>query len=202
MILFLIACSAAFFLGAVPNAYIIGTWLKGVDLRKEGSGNVGATNAFRVLGKRIGMLILILDMLKGFVPAMFFVSLFSVPNIGLHQIDMAFLVGLAAVLGHIFTPFLNFKGGKGIATSIGVFLAVVPLAMLIMLGIIIPVIVLTRIVSIGSLTGAFLMPPLIKIFHPDASLLFYLTILLSLLIVYRHRDNIKRLLKGAEKKFF
>ena len=197
-----IAAIIAYCIGSIPTGYVVARWIKGIDIRQFGSGNTGATNVFRVLGKPYGILVLICDALKGFIPAALFVPLFNVSYGSLTHADLALLIGIAAIVGHVFSIFMRFRGGKGVATSTGVFLAIAPLPVLIACAILIPVIILTRMVSVGSLSGAVLLPILIRIFQPESTLVFFMSIGLGLLIIYRHRDNIKRLLKGQEKKFF
>ncbi|MCD6386445.1 glycerol-3-phosphate 1-O-acyltransferase PlsY [Candidatus Sumerlaeota bacterium] len=202
MLTFIIALGVAYLVGSIPFGYLLGKWLKGVDLRRVGSGNPGASNAFRVLGKEFGVAVFILDALKGFVPARFFIELFSVHIEQLHHTDIALLIGLGAIAGHIFSLFLNFRGGKGVATSIGVYLAIAPLPLIIALAVTLPIIIVSRFVSLGSLCGAVLLPILIKLLQPEAHLLFGVSAILGLVVIYRHRDNIKRLLQGKESRLF
>lgn len=202
MLTFIIALGSAYLVGSIPFGYLLGKWLKGVDLRTVGSGNPGASNAFRVLGKEFGAAVLVLDVLKGFIPARFFGGLFTVHIGQLHHTDVALVIGLGAIAGHIFSVFLNFRGGKGVATSIGVYLAIAPLPLLITLLVALPLVLLTRFVSLGSLCGAILLPVLIKILQPEARLLFIATAFLGVLVIYRHRENIRRLLQGKESRLF
>ena len=186
----------SFFLGAIPTAYLVTKRVKGIDIRQHGSGNVGATNAFRVLGKKYGALVLFLDFLKGFVPVFLGQALFSP---GLPTPLIALIAGVMAILGHIFTPFLGFKGGKGIATGAGVVCMAYPLLFLIALIIWGGTFLLTRTVSLSSLVALASLVPLSYWFVRDGqtSLLF---LLLFFLIAWTHRSNIGRILSGKELK--
>lgn len=201
-----IACLAAGFasyaIGATPFGYLAGK-LRGVDIRQHGSGNIGATNVFRVLGKRIGIPVFILDMLKGWIPVM--VTRWVLDSQGIPFEWPCIAAAVAAVLGHNFTFWLKFKGGKGIATSAGVLLALLPLPLLAALTAWIVLFYATRYVAVGSI-GASLMVP-------AASLALYLwrgdpalprvgfAVVLGALAVWRHRANIRRLLNGTENRF-
>lgn len=198
----------AFAMGSIPTALILGR-LKGIDIRQYGSGNVGATNAFRVLGKQFGITCLVFDILKGFLPVRVLlpVEIFA-PAI--HASTMwpvhswAWLIGLAAIAGHMFSPFLKFKGGKGVATSLGVLLGIAPLPVLIIFVLGIVIIWLSGYVSLASITGSALLPVLIVLFNirdvPWLSVL--LTMLLGMMIIWKHRANIGRLRAGNEKRWF
>lgn len=185
---------AAFFCGAIPTAFIIAKKAKGIDIRQHGSSNVGATNAFRVLGKKMGALVFALDLLKGYLPAKL-LSLYFFNN----RPELALWIGLGAVLGHVFTPFLSFKGGKGIATGAGALLAAYPLIFLWALLAWVLVFAVTKIVSISSLAAILSLVLWGKHYQvPDASMAFF--VLAAVFLVWTHRSNIQRLLKGEEKK--
>jgi len=189
----------AYFVGSIPTSYLFGITLKRIDLRKYGSGNVGATNALRVLGTGIGITTLIIDISKGFFVV--FLSRLLIPEIS----DlMLILIGMAAILGHIFTIFLKFKGGKGVATSAGVFIALAPLATLITFIIFFIVVWLSKYVSLGSLLGAvslFTIELIININNSfqDYQILIFVGII-GLFIFIKHIANIKRIIKGNENK--
>jgi glycerol-3-phosphate acyltransferase PlsY len=183
--------AAAFLIGSIPTAYLVGR-TRGLDIRTVGSGNVGATNVFRVLGPALGFLTLAIDMLKGWLP----VAMVR----GAADPWTPVLAGLAAVLGHTFTPFLKFKGGKGVATSAGVFLALLPVPGLLALGVFLAVFLVWRRVSVGSLCACVVLP--------GSALFLYgltpatgLAAAVALLVVIRHAANIKRLVKGEEPSF-
>ncbi len=194
----------AYFLGSLPTGYLAGR-ARGIDIRKEGSGNIGATNALRVLGPTLGILVLLIDLAKGVAAcyaAIWIPHLWggSGSELGANRELILMLVGgLGAVLGHSFTCWLGFKGGKGVATTGGVFLAVALKPALICLAIFVILVALTRYVSLASITAAICLPVMVYYFHRDI-FLTALTLLVALLVVYRHRANIQRLLKGTELK--
>lgn len=194
----------AYFLGSLPTGYLVGR-ARGIDIRKEGSGNIGATNALRVLGPALGILVLLIDLAKGVAAC--YVAIW-IPRLlggsgsepGVDRMLILMLVGgLGAVLGHSFTCWLGFKGGKGVATATGVFLAVALKPTLVCAVIFILLVALTRYVSLASITAATCLPGLVYYFHRDI-FLTALTLLAALLVIYRHRSNIQRLLKGTELK--
>lgn len=190
---YLVAFLGSYILGSLPFGYIVGR-IKGYNLREEGSGNIGATNVMRVVGKKEGILVFILDLLKGFIPVIYF-SLVS-PVIGIVAV-------LGAVLGHITTPFLGFRGGKGIATGFGGVLALMPVPALCSFGIWGVLILITRRVSIGSLGGALSLPFLYFFLTDSVSIpVLILAILLPVGIFITHRSNIKRLIRGEESSLF
>ena len=179
----------AYLLGAVPFGLLVAKLFCGVDPREAGSGNTGATNVARLCGAKYGVLALVLDVLKGYLPATLAVS----GNLGATGIS---LVALAAILGHVFSPFLGFKGGKGVATTIGAFLALMPLGALLAVAACVLVIALTGYVSLGSLTLALCLP----VFALLTGRLAYLPLaaVVMLLLFWRHRENIRRLARGEE----
>lgn len=184
---------AAYILGAVPSSYIAGR-LRGVDLRKEGSGNLGATNAFRVLGAKYALPVVIGDILKGWVPAALFASADTSTAPG-----WALAYGAAAVLGHTFSPFVGFRGGKGVATGAGVLLALAPLGLLTGVLVFAVVVAATRIVSVGSMAAAVTVPVVIYATGGPAAV-FWLACGLAVFIFITHRQNIRRLLRGQEHR--
>lgn len=188
-IVFIAVC---FLAGSFPTAYLVGR-AHGVDIRKAGSGNIGATNVFRVLGRGAGVLTMTVDVLKGLVPVLLLEKWSGVawaPAAG----------AVAAILGHSFSPFMKFKGGKGVATSAGAFLALLPVATLSAIVVFLLLFIWTRIVSIGSLGGAAVLPTAAFLINGKSPAAF-LAAAVSFLIVVRHVPNIKRLLKGEEKGF-
>lgn len=193
----------AFLLGSLPTAFVMGK-LKGIDIRTVGSGNVGATNAFRVLGKAAGIACLLIDAFKGWLPAMIFSTSAWRPEAMSRPVWMI-VVGLAAIAGHSFSPWIGFKGGKGVATSLGVFLAVAPVPMLICLAVGIAIIAGTGYVSLASITGAALLPILMIVLPGRDGRAWPAIILAAALgafVIWRHRANIKRLLAGTENRIF
>jgi len=194
MILLFCLILITFFFGAIPWGYIIGK-SRGIDIRKVGSGNIGATNVMRVLGKKEALITLLLDILKGFAP----VLMIKILNPYGESIIFSGAVGISAILGHCFTPFLKFKGGKGVATSIGVLLAYMPLAGLITVVIWIITVVMSRISSLGAIVSFALLPLNVNILcYPKELLIF--AWLFTIIIYSRHISNIKRLIKGIEPK--
>lgn len=187
--------AAAYLLGAVPFAYLAGRLLKGLDIRQHGSGNVGATNVFRVLGKGPGAAVLALDMAKGWLAAAWLPSLAPLPTAAWPA-----LLGLAAVLGHSYTCFLGFRGGKGVATSAGVLLGLAPWATLGALLVFALVLGLSRMVSAGSLAAALALPPLAWRQHGLEAPVFWLSLGLAALVWVKHIPNIRRILAGTENR--
>jgi glycerol-3-phosphate acyltransferase PlsY len=203
MLSIILIIAGAYLLGSIPTSVWMGRALKGIDLREHGSGNAGATNAFRVLGKPIGIVVLILDMLKGFLA----VNLIHLQ----HEIDSgteALMVlkiglGLIAVLGHIFPVFAGFRGGKGVATIAGVALALHPFAALAAMGIYLLVFLLTRISALGSLIAVFSYPVWIfLVFRSEFMAMRIFSMAVVVLILITHRSNILRLIHGEEKSLF
>ena len=201
MIIFILTLAAASYLiGSIPTAYIAGYLAKRIDIRKHGSGNVGASNVFRVIGKKWGTGVLIFDMLKGFIPAFFFPRLF--PE---NHILLGLCFGIAAIIGHNWTIFLRFKGGKGVATSAGVFLAIVPKAVLCAAIIWIAAVAMTNYIAVASMAAGLSLVIFIALLYrviPEYNILLMISFLMACLIVYMHRSNIDRLRKGTEHKVF
>jgi len=182
----------AYLLGSIPTGYILGKFA-GVDVRQVGSGNVGATNVARAVGKWPGALTLLADAVKGMLPVAIGLSLTLAP---------AALAALAAAafLGHLYPIFLNFRGGKGVATALGALLVIAPLASLLLVAIFAAVVFPTRLVSLSSIVAAALAPFALWLFlQPRAIVL--LGAFLAAMIVWRHRGNIQRLLAGTEPRF-
>lgn len=185
---------ASYLLGAIPTSYLVGRWVRGIDLRREGSGNLGATNAFRVMGWKLALPVLIFDLLKGWIPAYYFPSQAGVGE------DWALAFGAAAIVGHVFSIYMRFRGGKGVATSAGVFLAVAPVAALAGLLVWGALVAGTRIVSLASIVAALVVPLVVWAVQGRGAVL-WLAIGLAAFVVYAHRANIRRLLAGTEHRF-
>jgi len=184
---------AAYLLGSIPTGLLLARFVGGVDIRTAGSGNIGATNVYRTLGRTVGVMTLAGDCLKGLVPVL------VAARLGCSEPWLA-AIGLAAFLGHVFTIFLKFKGGKGVATALGVFLGMAPLAVLIVLGIFIIVVWATRYISLGSVLAAATMP--IAVWLTGAPpLRCAMTAVIALIVIAKHHENIRRLLAGTENKF-
>ena len=184
----------AYLLGSIPTGLLLSRALAGKDPRQQGSGNIGATNVMRTMGKALGVITLLGDVLKGIIPVV----------IALWLEKEEFWVagtGLAAFLGHCFPVYLRFKGGKGVATALGVFLPLAPIAVVLDIFFFAGVVATSRMVSMGSLLAAAAMPILIWLLgYPLPSVI--LGICVALLIIYRHRENIKRLLTGGENRLW
>ncbi|MBI5655857.1 MAG: glycerol-3-phosphate acyltransferase [Geobacter sp.] len=189
----LILIIAAYLLGSVPTGLVLARVVGGVDIRTTGSGNIGATNVSRTLGWKVGVLTLVGDCLKGVVPVLLAYRL------GFTEGWLA-LTGLAAFTGHIYTVFLRFKGGKGVATALGVFLAMSPLSVLAALAVFGLVFWKWRYVSLASISAAAAMPLLVALID-RRGLIFLMSGVIALLVIWRHRENIQRLRLGTESKF-
>ncbi|MBN2831329.1 MAG: glycerol-3-phosphate 1-O-acyltransferase PlsY [Candidatus Omnitrophica bacterium] len=204
LILFVIAIS--YLVGSIPTAYIFVRVLKGLDIRKFGSGNVGATNALRLLGRGWGITILLLDIIKGFLPVVVLGSILAPRTSLLQEQNLFIIIGLSAICGHNWTVFLNFKGGKGVATTLGVLLGLafkIP-GLNLVLGLTILVWFISffavRIISLSSILAAASFPIFTIIFR-QSLLIALIGVLLSVSIILRHKSNLKRLIRGEEPKF-
>jgi len=186
---------AAYLLGAIPTSYLVVRLVKGQDLRRLGSGNLGATNLYRTLGWKYAVPVGLFDLLKGAVPVVVFG-----PRAGGGEL-VPLLLGVTAMLGHVFSIFLGFRGGKGVATGAGIVLGLAPLAFLAALGVWALVVALSGYVSLGSIVAALLLPPAVYWLAPERRPLLWLFGMLAALIVVFHRTNIKRLLAGTEHRF-
>ncbi|NJD36897.1 MAG: glycerol-3-phosphate acyltransferase [Geobacter sp.] len=182
----------AYLLGSIPTGLLLGK-LYGIDVRKEGSGNIGATNLYRTMGRKVGIITLIGDCLKGLLPVLLAWQL------GMGEPLQAW-IGLAAFCGHVFSIFLLFKGGKGVATALGVYLALAPLAVLAAVGVFILLVAIWRYISLGSIAAAAAMP-LIIWFSPHSQELLIATAVISAIVIIKHHANISRLVAGTESKF-
>lgn len=184
----------AYLTGAFPTSYLVAR-TRGVDLRKHGSGNLGATNAFRVLGWRIALPVMFVDVLKGWLPTFFF-PLWD----GVNGFDWALAYGAGAILGHVFSPYVRFKGGKGVATGAGVFLALSWQAVLAGLMVWAGIVYATRIVSLASIAAA-LVVPIVVYATQGAGPVFGLSLAMVAFILFSHRANVRRLVRGEEHRF-
>lgn len=192
MTLALILILAAYFVGSIPTGLLLAK-AHGVDIRAAGSGNIGATNVYRTLGRSVGVLTLVGDCLKGLLPVLL------ARHLGFADQWVA-AVGVAAFVGHVYTVFLGFKGGKGVATALGVFLAISPLAVLCALAIFVTVVWKWRYISLGSITAAALMPLFVVLLSRNVAYAV-VTCIVAVLVVVKHRENIARLRAGTENKF-
>ena len=190
---------AAYLIGSIPTGLWMGRLLKGVDVRRFGSGNVGATNVYRVVGKLPGLMVLLVDAAKGWVPVVLLAGPACGGGEGLGPESLKILLGMAAVAGHIWNPFLQFRGGRGVATGLGVLFALDPRVGACSLGVWLTTLVLTRYVSVASITAAFCAPFLI-LFLGHSTLWVLGGVAVSLAIIARHRPNLLRLLQGEEHR--
>jgi glycerol-3-phosphate acyltransferase PlsY len=194
----LLALALAYLSGSVPFAAIAGK-LRGVDLRKQGSGNLGATNVFRVLGWKIGLLVFLADALKGALPV-----LLLPPRIvsSRDPVVWAIACGIAAIVGHVRPIFLGLrKGGKGVATAAGVFFALAPIPMAVAFAVFVGVVFATGYVSLGSMISAIVLPGLLLVTLGIRSPLFLVSTVIALFVFWTHRSNITRLRRGEEHRF-
>jgi glycerol-3-phosphate acyltransferase PlsY len=199
---YILVAVVAYLLGSIPTGFLVAK-ARGIDIRTVGSGNIGATNVFRTLGKPAGIFVLFIDALKGWVAVVGVAGLVTArfSNVASPQeIEWLRICGLAAILGHNYPCWLHFKGGKGIATSAGVLIALVPVPFLIILGVWIIVVALTRYVSLASICAAVALPFAGWLMRETPTMLL-LTSAMSALAIYKHKANIKRLLDGTENRF-
>jgi glycerol-3-phosphate acyltransferase PlsY len=200
MTLWIITLTAAYLLGSIPFGYLLVRFVQQEDVRDTGSGNIGATNVARAGGTTLGLFTLLLDALKGFVAA--FLAMQFAPNTANGPSTLAIAAAVAAVVGHIFPVWLRFRGGKGIATALGVFIALVPMVAFSSVGVFALIVAITRLVSLGSILAAVSIPflAILLVPHRSPALLVGLSFI-SLLSIVKHHANIVRLLKGTETRF-
>jgi glycerol-3-phosphate acyltransferase PlsY len=183
-----------YLLGSVPTGFLLAKFFSKVDPRKMGSKNIGATNIFRTAGKTLGILTLVGDVLKGMIPIGIAIQL-NVSDLWLAG------VGLSTFLGHVFPIFLGFRGGKGVATALGVYVVISPIAVLMEFLLFAGLVWKWRYISLGSICCATTIPILIAFFRSDSQAYFILSVIIAALILYRHQENIVRLLQGTENKW-
>lgn len=186
----------SYLLGATPTSYWVGKAFHGMDLRDYGSGNLGATNTFRVLGWKSALPVMVVDVAKGFAPVFFFPGLAG----GAFAWTLAF--GAAAVVGHMFSLWVGFRGGKGVATSAGVFLGLAPWAVLCALVVWLVALFGSRMVSLASIAAAATLPLFVLLLpHRGGTASVIFTVALALVVIWAHRSNVRRILKGEEDRF-
>ncbi|MBM3161830.1 MAG: glycerol-3-phosphate acyltransferase [Chlorobi bacterium] len=228
MLTLLAILSVSYIIGSIPTSIMAGKMLRGIDIRKFGSGNAGGTNAFRVLGWKTGLAVTLIDIIKGVVSAVSVVAFFRHHPIdvfpGMNEVALRLLAGMSAVIGHVFTVFAGFKGGKGVSTAAGMLIGIAPVSMLMVIGVFLLTVYLSRYVSVASMLAAVAFPLIIAIrkyifelgggldyyiklfgapvfFHDSLDyhlLIFGLVVALG--ILYTHRANIRRLLSGTENR--
>lgn len=213
MFLLAIIVIISYLVGSIPTSIIISKAARGIDIREHGSGNAGGTNVMRVLGWKYGLLVIILDALKGAVAVVIVARLFygPLPFENISPFDdftlVQIIAGLSAVIGHIWTIFAGFKGGKGIATALGMLLMLITVEMLIAIGVFIIVVTISRYVSLGSLIAAISIPISLvlreNVFHENIigyHTILPFVILITLLVIFTHRKNVVRLINGTENR--
>ena len=196
MLNYIIIIIIAYLLGNISTSYIVAKQLSGVDIRTQGSGNAGSTNVLRTLGKKAGALTFIGDVLKGLIAVLIAKMIANFVN--LDETTCAYLAVVAVVLGHNYPVFLGFKGGKGVATSLGSMLGMNPVVALLCLGFFIIIVAITKYVSLGSILGIGLSPIIMIITHNYKGIL--VTLFLTLSEIITHRGNIKRVINGCDEK--
>ncbi|MDQ2671047.1 MAG: glycerol-3-phosphate 1-O-acyltransferase PlsY [Gemmatimonadota bacterium] len=186
---------ASYFLGAIPTSYLVARGIAGIDLREHGSRNLGATNLYRCLGWRYALPVGLFDIAKGAVPVVLIAPFAS------RTTAFAVACGITAVIGHVFSVFVKFKGGKGVATAAGVVLGLTPVALGIAFVVWAGLVWLTGYVSVGSIAGALVLPVAVFILRPADRALAWVYLGIALFVVWAHRANIRRLLAGTENRF-
>jgi len=188
--------AASYLAGAIPTSYLAGRLFRGIDLREHGSRNLGATNLYRTLGWRYAIPVGLFDIAKGAIPVLLFA-----PRVSSSQL-FALACGIAAIVGHVFSVFVRFRGGKGVATAAGVMLALTPAALGVSLLVWVVLVYATGYVSLGSIVAAAVFPlAVFLIDHPDRPEILWIDVALAAGIIWLHRGNISRLLKGTEHRF-
>jgi glycerol-3-phosphate acyltransferase PlsY len=225
MLTFLAIVAVSYLIGSIPTSIIAGRMLKGIDIRQFGSGNAGGTNAFRVLGWKVGLAVTLIDIAKGTIAAVPVVGFFKGHPIGvfpdINEVALSLIAGMAAVIGHVFTVFAGFKGGKGVSTAAGMLIGIAPVSMLMVIGIFLLAVSVSRYVSVGSILAAIAFPLIIAIrkyvfdlgagldytvfgkWFVHDSLDYHLLIfggIVAAAILYTHRANIRRLFSGTENR--
>jgi len=191
----------AYLIGSIPTSVWIGKWYLGIDIRERGSKNAGATNAMRVFGWKVGLIVLVVDVFKGWLAVnLIHLTNYYIPETG-DFIEFQLLLGLAAIIGHIFPVYVGFKGGKGVATLFGFMLAINPEPTLLCTGVFVITLLITKYVSLSSMIAAFSFPILvIFVFKTTTPSLVIFSLILSLLLLFTHQKNLERLLRKEEKK--
>jgi acyl phosphate:glycerol-3-phosphate acyltransferase len=196
VIVALLCVLASYLLGAIPTSYLVSRYGAGIDLREHGSGNLGATNLYRVLGWKYAVPVALFDIAKGAVPVLFFAPLASGSQL------FALACGVAAILGHVLSVFVRFKGGKGVATAAGVMLALTPIALGVAAAVWGILVLLTGYVSLGSIAAAAVLPFAVYLLEsPSTPELLWIDTLIAAGVIFLHRRNIQRLIKGTENRF-
>ncbi len=191
----LLATLAAYLLGGIPFGYLLVKWKSGADVRTIGSGNIGATNVHRVAGASVGILTLLLDAAKGYL------AVWIAAQTSAHSPIWMSAAAVAVMLGHIYTPFLHFKGGKGVATFVGAFLFLTPAALAAIVLVFVVTVAATRFISLGSIAGAITFPLAVWLIQRPTTPVLIASLASAALVLYRHWGNLQRLHSGAEPAF-
>ncbi len=198
----IIICIAAYLLGSIPTAVWVGKLFFGIDVRQHGSGNAGATNTLRVLGNKPGFAVLFIDFLKGFLATSLVIFYDGISSQTDAYFQLQMLLGACAVMGHIYPVFAQFKGGKGIATLVGVITAMDYRLAIICFVTFFIIVAITKFISLGSMISGMLSPLYVGLlYHWQQQSFLYFCVVIAVLVVYTHRANIKRLMAGNENKF-
>ena len=191
-----LALLASYLLGAIPTSHLVSRLFAKIDLREHGSGNLGATNLYRVLGWRYAIPVALCDIAKGAIPVLVFA-----PRVADSQL-FALACGVAAILGHVLSVFVGFKGGKGVATAAGVMLGLTPLALAVAAAVWAVLVLLTGYVSLGSIAAAAVLPVAVYLLErPSTAELLWIDVAVAAGVIFLHRRNIQRLIKGTENRF-
>lgn len=197
----ILAIVMAYLIGSIPSAIWVSKWFFGIDVRDYGSKNAGATNTFRVIGKKAGFPVLFFDILKGWASVTFLSLLSHYPTGSNQHINLQLAVGLAAVFGHVYPIYERFKGGKGVATLLGIVLAINFPAAGVSFILFLITYLISQYVSLGAITAAFFFPFItVYVFKATSPTLIYFSVVISFLVIFTHRKNIERLLKREENK--
>lgn len=196
-----LAALLAYLLGSIPSAVWIGKRFHNIDVREHGSGNAGTTNTIRVLGWTTGIPVLLIDIAKGWLASMLPVFFHLAASGSALMTNLQLITGIIAIIGHIFPVFAGFRGGKGVATVFGVFLALQPLLTICVMGVFLAVLFTTGIVSVSSMSAGVSFPVLLLVFFDTPSMLFKIfAIIVGAALLVTHRENIRRIWRGEEKK--
>jgi acyl phosphate:glycerol-3-phosphate acyltransferase len=196
-----ISILVAYLIGSIPTAYIFGRLVKGIDIRTVGSGNIGATNVYRAIGKIPGFMVLFLDIVKGMIPVLLLPKLLPIDSAVIGSGIYMMILGTCVISGHIWTIFLNFKGGKGVATTAGVLIVVAPKVVGVAFILWLTAFIISRYVSVASIVAAVSLPISAVIFKmPVSTVIVFLAI--AGIGIYKHKSNIVRLRRGKENKIF
>ncbi|MBN1416409.1 MAG: glycerol-3-phosphate 1-O-acyltransferase PlsY [Bacteroidales bacterium] len=191
----------AYLLGSIPTSVWLGKWFFGIDIRKHGSKNAGSTNAIRILGWKVGLVVLAFDIFKGWLAvSLIHLTQFYIPETGKY-ITFQLMLGVAAILGHIFPVYVGFRGGKGVATLFGLVLAINPEPTLICAGIFVITLIITKYVSLSSMIAGFAFPVMvIFVFKETTMSLVIFSLIIAVLLLFTHQKNLERLLRHEERK--